>query len=122
MPAWTVTIWSAGMAALRSAAGSKRNAMLRTSPSAVRLPTQQNPEPHLWCSLWMGVPVVSSGQQSIDMSADASICIVEVLSDAVIAKPVADAPSGASAKEAAIANARIVRTNRIVVTCSPSLP
>jgi len=39
---------------------------------------------------------VSSGQQSIDMSADASICIVEALSDAVMATTVADAPSGAA--------------------------
>lgn len=59
---------------------------------------------------------MSSGQQSsIDISWEAPICMLEWTSPDDIATPAADAPTGSKAKEAAIANARMVRTNRIAL-------
>jgi hypothetical protein len=49
------------------------------------------------------------------MSADASICMVASASFWAITKAAADAPTGSSAREAAIANARRVRTSRIAL-------
>jgi hypothetical protein len=56
---------------------------------------------------------MSSGQQSIDASFEASFCMLLWASPVGIDKTSADAPSGSITREAAIANVSMVRTSRI---------
>lgn len=58
---------------------------------------------------------MSSGQQSIDIPSAAPICMLAWDSPDEAAKGAADAPSGSTAKEAEITNARMVRTSRIAL-------
>jgi hypothetical protein len=84
-----------------------------TSPSAMIPPTQQKPIPHLEPPVWEPVPFVSGQQSSIDMSASPLMCMVVAMSSDDIARFAADTPAGSTAKDMAMANAKMVRTNCI---------
>jgi len=109
------TIWSDGMATCVAAEEAEvKGAALRSARATVP-PTQQTPIPHPW-SLWEGTPFVSSGQHSsidIDMPSGVAIGMVDCISVGPMAEAAADVPTGSKASEAAMANARMVRTNRI---------
>jgi hypothetical protein len=111
------TIWSDGMATCVAAEEAEVKGAALRSARATAPPTQQTPIPHPW-SLWEGAPFMSSGQHSsididIDMPSGVAICMVECVSAAPMADAAADVPTGRKASEAAMANARMVRTSRI---------
>jgi hypothetical protein len=109
------TIWSDGMATCVAAEEAEVKGAALRSARATAPPTQQTPIPHPW-SLWEGAPFMSSGQHSsidIDMPSGVAICMVDCVSAAPMAEAAADVPTGSRASEAAMASARMVRTNRI---------
>jgi hypothetical protein len=98
-----------------AAARTKRKPTAATWPRATVPPTQQTPIPHLSLPEWPGIPFMSSGQQSsIDMSVEPPISTLICASPEDIGRPAtAGAPIGSSAREAAIASARMVRKSHM---------